>query len=125
MVFVNGKVVGFDLISRAAAYEALHPKLVKSYVMDALLQKTNGRRKAKLDDARAFVKETQSCSQKKFKSTGLGWDVRFEAGTLVGSSLVHEETAVHTAFFRAQNATINGPMANYARRAEYRSRRAA
>ncbi|MGZ8886079.1 MAG: ARPP-1 family domain-containing protein [Halobacteriota archaeon] len=125
IVFVNGKVVGFDLISRAAAYEALHPKLVKSYVMDALLQKTNGRRKAKLDDARAFVKETQSCSQKKFKSTGLGWDVRFEAGTLVGSSLVHEETAVHTAFFRAQNATINGPMANYARRAEYRSRRAA
>jgi hypothetical protein len=31
--------VGFDLISRAAAYEVLHPKLVKSYLMDALLQK--------------------------------------------------------------------------------------
>ena len=124
LVFVNGKVVGFDLISRAAAYEVLHPKLVKSYVMDALLQKKNGRRTANLDDPCTFVKETQSCSQKKFKSAGLGWDVRFEGGTLVGSSLVHEETAVHTAFFRAQSATSNGPMANYARRAEYRSRRA-
>jgi hypothetical protein len=31
--------VGFDLILRAAADEVLHPKLVKSYVMDALLQK--------------------------------------------------------------------------------------
>ena len=39
LVLVNGKVMGFDLISRAAAYEVLHPKLVKSYVMDALLQK--------------------------------------------------------------------------------------
>jgi hypothetical protein len=122
LVFVNGAVVGFDLISRAAAYEVLHPKLVKSYVMDALLQKTNGRLKATLDDARAFFKETQSCSEKKFKSAGLGWDCRFEAGTLVGSSLVHDETAVHTAFFRAQSATNSGRMANYARRAEYRSR---
>jgi len=122
IVFVNGKVVGFDLISRAAAYEALHPELVKSYVMDALLQKKSGRRKTTLDDARAFVKETQSCSEKKYKSTGLGWDYRFEGETLVGSSLVHEETAVHTAFFRAQNATSNGPMANYARRAGYRTR---
>ena len=121
LVFVNGKVVGFDLISRAAAYEVLHPKLVKSYVMDALLQKKSDHRTATLDDARAFVKETQSCSQKKFKSAGLGWDVRFEGGTLVGSSLVHDETAVHTAFFRAQNATSNGPMANYSRRAEYRA----
>ena len=124
IVFVNGKVVGFDLISRAAAYEVLHPKLVKSYAMDALLQKTNGRRKATLDDARTFVKETQSCLEKKFKSAGLGWDYRFEGGTLVGSSLVHDEAAVHTAFFRAQSATNGGRMANYARRAEYRSRRA-
>jgi hypothetical protein len=124
IVFVNGKVVGFDLISRAAAYEVLHPKLVKSYVMDALLQKKSGRRTTTLDDARAFVKETQSCSEKRYKSTGLGWDYRFDGGTLVGSSLVHNDTAVHTAFFRAQNATNNGRMANYARRAEYRTQHA-
>ena len=100
----------------------LHPKLVKSYVMDALLQKKSGRRTAKLDDARAFVKETQSCSEEKYKSTGLGWDYRFEGGTLVVSSLVHDETAVHTAFFRAQSAPNSGRMANFGRRAEYRTR---
>lgn len=124
LVFVNGKVVGFDLISRAAAYEVLHPKLVKSYVMDALLQTKSGRRKATLDAASAFVNETQACSEKKFKSAGLGWDYRFEGGMIIGSSLVHDETAVHTAFFKAQSSTNGGRMANYARRAEYRSRRA-
>lgn len=124
IVFVNGAVVGFDLISRAAAYEALHPKLVASYMMDALPQKTNGGRKATLDDARAFVKETQSCSEKRYKSTGLGWDYRFEGGTTVGSSLVHDATVVHAAFFREQQATSNDRMVNFARRSEYRTRRA-
>ncbi len=123
LVFVNEKVVGFDLISRAAAYEVLHPKLVKSYVIDALLQKKSGSRTATLDDARTFIKETQSCVEKKFKSAGLGWDYRFEGGTLIGSSLVHDETAIHTAFFRAQSAMNGGRMANYARRAEYRTSR--
>jgi len=120
LVFINGKVVGFDLISRAAAYEALHPKLVKSYVMDALLQEKRSRRKASLDDARTFVKETQSCSETKFKSAGLGWDYRFEGG-MIGSSLVHNDTAIHSAFFRAQQATKADRMANYSRRAGYRN----
>jgi len=123
LVFVNGAVVGFDLISRAAAYEVLHPKLVKSYLIDALLQKTNGSLKASLDDARTFVKETQSCSEKRYKSTGLGWDFRFEGNTLVGSSLEHDSTVVHAAFFRANPTTQTERMAGYARRSEYRTRR--
>jgi hypothetical protein len=77
----------------AAAYEVLHPKLVKSYALDALLQEKRSRRKASLEDARAFVAETQSCSEKRCKSTGLGWDYRFEGGSIVGSSLVHNEPA--------------------------------
>jgi hypothetical protein len=117
--------VGFDLISRAAAYEVLHPKLVKSYVMDALLQETNGRRKATPGNALSFVKETQSCSEQKFKSAGLGWDYRFDGDAIVGSSLVHNDTAVHTAFFRAQQATKDDRMAIYWRRARYRTRHTA
>lgn len=125
LVFVNGAVEGFDLISRATAYEALHPKLVKSYAMDALLQKTSSRRKATIEDARAFITETQTCSEKKFKSAGLGWDCRFDGGTLVGSSLVHNDTVIHSAFFRAQQATKTDRMANYSRRAGYRTRHTA
>lgn len=123
LVFVNDTVVGFDVISRTAAYEVLHPKLVKSYVMDALLRKASGRRNVALEDARAFVKEAQLCSGKRYKSAGLGWDFRFEGDKIVGSSLVHNATVVHSAFFRAQKATKTGRMANHARRAEYRTRR--
>ncbi|MGZ7131182.1 MAG: ARPP-1 family domain-containing protein [Halobacteriota archaeon] len=124
IVFVNGKVVGFDVLSRAAAYEDLRPKLLKSYVMDALLQKKKGgRREGTLEDARAFLNETQSCSELRFKSTGLGWDYRFEGGSIIGSSLEHDRSVVHAAFFRAQSGTESPQMANYARRAEYRAQR--
>ena len=47
--------MGFDLILRAAAYGVLHPKLVKSCVMDALLQKKSGRRTRLMFDVSAIV----------------------------------------------------------------------
>jgi len=35
LVLVNGEVVGLDMISKVAAFRTLHPKLIRSYVMDA------------------------------------------------------------------------------------------
>jgi hypothetical protein len=39
LVLINGKPVGFDLVSRPEVYARLHDKLVRSYVLDALLEK--------------------------------------------------------------------------------------
>src|SRR4030042_3112953 len=41
-VMLNGEVAGLDILSLSSAYEVIHPKLVKSYAMDALLQKKKG-----------------------------------------------------------------------------------
>ena len=107
LVFVNGKVAGFDLLSRAEAYETLHEKLIKSYVMDALVD-ASPRTEANLEDAHAFIDKAQACGQKKYKSTGLGWDYRFDGPAVVGLSLVHDDTTVHTAFFKKQIETSGG-----------------
>ena len=40
---MNGRVIGLDILSLQSVYEALHPKLVKSYAMDALLQQQRER----------------------------------------------------------------------------------
>ncbi|MGZ4849463.1 MAG: ARPP-1 family domain-containing protein [Halobacteriota archaeon] len=125
LVFVNGTVVGFDVLSRAAAYEELHPKLIKSYVMDALLLKKTRRCEATREEAQKFISETQTCSEKRYKSAGLGWDHRFEGATIIGSSLVHDDATIHSAFFSAQQAPKADHMANYSRRAAYRMRRTA
>ena len=39
VVLVNGQIAGLDIISRPGAFALLHPKLVRSYVMDALTEK--------------------------------------------------------------------------------------
>jgi hypothetical protein len=99
-VMVNGRAAGFDIISFEPAYEILHPKLVKSYAMDALLARSNRDDEPSIGKARSFIEEAVQCEEKRFKSVGHGWDHRFEGKGMVGSSLVHQEKVIHLAFFR-------------------------
>jgi len=46
----------------------VHAKLVKSYAMDALLQKETNGDKASVDKAKSFIEEAARCEEKKYKS---------------------------------------------------------
>lgn len=46
LVFLSGKAVGFDFISKPAAFVRLFPKLIKSYAMEAVLEVEQEKRKA-------------------------------------------------------------------------------
>jgi len=120
LVIINGEVAGFDIISLESAYKILHPKLVKSYAMDALLQKEGKSGKVSVDKAKAFLKEAAMCKENKYKSIGHGWDYRFEAKTIVGSALVYRKRVVHTAFFRISESEKIGRMSGYRRRMDFR-----
>ncbi len=37
LVMINGRVIGLEILSLDPVYEALHPKLVRSYATDALI----------------------------------------------------------------------------------------
>ena len=121
LVMINGKVIGLDILSLEAVYEALHPKLVKSYAMDALLQQQ--REKAdngSAEKARMFIEQARQCKEEKFKSVGHGWDHRFEGATIVGSALVHQEKVIHMAFFGITESEKVGKMSSASRRRNYR-----
>ena len=47
----------------------------------------------------AWLKSALTVKSEKFRSPGLGDDVRFESASLVGSSLLVEEEPVHTELF--------------------------
>jgi hypothetical protein len=121
LAVVNGEAVGFDIVSRPAAYARLHGKLVKSYVMDSLVG-----RKKKSDEtlaaaaARAFLNQAAGCEEKTFKSVGHGDDYRFKGAGIGGSALVYGDTVVHTAFFHLDQATAEGHMSGASRRRSYR-----
>jgi hypothetical protein len=119
-VIVNGEVVGFDILSLSAAYEVIHPKLVKSYVMDAVLQKKKNGDGASVDKAKSFIEEAMQCEEKKYESIGHGWDHRFEGKTIVGSSLVYQDKVIHMAFFRRDEADRIESMSAPSRRRRFR-----
>ena len=119
-VMVNGIAVGFDILSLSSAYEVMHPKLVKSYALDALLQKKENADGASIDKTKSFLKEATQCEEKRYESIGHGWDHRFEGKTIVGSSLVYQEKVIHMAFFKIDEEERVGTISSSSRRRRFR-----
>jgi ARG/rhodanese/phosphatase superfamily protein len=121
LVFINGRIVAFDILSRRSAYGLIHPKLVKSYALDALLQSQGKPSKARIEDAKSFLIEAQQCEETRHKSVGHGWDHRCRGPRLVGSALSYRKSVVHMAFFRAEQDEQTGRIASLQRRRRFRT----
>lgn len=112
LVLMDGEVAGFDTVSRPDAYARLHPKLIKSYVIEALA----GAKEVQADPAavpgkaHAFLDETAQCEEKRFPSVGYGEDCRFRKAGLLGKALLRDGHPIHVAFFRMTSAPENGHM---------------
>ncbi len=119
LVFINGKPAGMDIVSSESACATIRPKLLKSYAMDALLDKKRVR-KVKKEDAERFLREVTECQEQRYKSVGLGWDYRFESPKKVGSALVSDDAVIHMAFFAIGEAEKVGRMSSLSRRKGYR-----
>jgi len=119
--FIDGEVVGFDFLSLDTAYALLHPKLVKSYAMEALLQKAPKTEKPVKEKGKEFLKEAGRCKEKKYKSIGKGDDHRFEGKQMVGSALKYQKKVIHMAFFSISESEKAGKIAGFKRRREFRT----
>ena len=96
LVLHGGRVVGLDYVSRSRQYAELHEKLLRSYAFEALVSNGEPGERAV---AEAFLGRIAALAGRRFKSPGLGWDVRFQGTGVLGSALVYRGSAVHAAFF--------------------------
>lgn len=90
-VIINGETVGFDVLSLEKVYQALHPKLVKSYAMDAILEDKQKSKISSSGKTKAFIEKARRCQEKKYKSVGQGTDHRFEGKAILGSALLYRK----------------------------------
>jgi len=116
IVLVNGQVVGLDVVSRAATFRILHPKLIRSYVMDALTERPGRDTTDLSEQIAAFLKRIPQCQEQVFNSVGYGRDCRYEGKKIVGSALVHEGAVIHMAFFQITETEKAGYMSSASRR---------
>jgi hypothetical protein len=101
LAVIDGKAAGLDLVSYSSAYGKLHPKLIRSYVLESLLEQRERliTQNSALDQTKAFLDFIHTAQATPFRSVGHGTDLRFQAKDLVGTALVHENEVIHAAFF--------------------------
>ena len=99
MITSAERVLGFDIVSRPEAYAQVHPRLLRSYLVDGA-GASEPADEFDLDSVvPAFFQEAIGTEGRSFKSIGLGEDYRYDGAHIVGSALVHAGEVVHAAFF--------------------------
>jgi hypothetical protein len=115
LAIIDGQPVGVDMISLTSAYARIHPKLVRSYALEGLLE---SKQQAPAPDAivtqaRKFLEEITAADEQQFPSIGHGTDHRFKSKILAGTALVHEKEVIHAALFRLDETEQSERMASY------------
>ena len=99
LVAINGEIIGFDFISNPQVYAELHPKLIKSYAIEAEAVSKKKEQIVGGQKAKNFLKKALESKTKKFKGVSLGREYRFMDKKLVGSVLVYRKKVIHAALF--------------------------
>ncbi len=111
LAFTDNRPAGFDLVSLGAAYATIHPKLVRSYALESLLESSPAIALAPdfANLARSFMDRVVACGERGFPSVGYGVDFRYRGEALAGAALVHAEEVIHSAFFQLDAPRADSP----------------
>lgn len=100
LVFVNGKLMGLDVISKEDIYKQVHPQLIKSYAMESILGKKEPSEGVTKAMGQKFFEKVKESKEKQFDGVGLGKDYRYEIEDVFGSALIFNNRVIHLAFFK-------------------------
>ena len=107
LAMASGNVLGFDAVSRPEVYARLHRRLLRSYMLEgATIPLATGITDA-LERADAFMRAATEAGEQRFKSPGMGDDLRYGGNGMVGSALVAEGVTIHMAFFRVPGDAVS------------------
>ena len=115
LAIIDGRPAGVDMVSLTGAYAKIHPKLVRSYTLEGLLDPKGklAAPDANAASAQKFLAEIAAAEERQFPSIGHGTDHRYKGKALAGTALVHENEVIHAAFFRLDDTEQTERMASY------------
>lgn len=127
LVYLDGRPAGMEFLSRPEAYARTHDKLMRSYVLEALIDdEAPPLPQGEIQRPKEFLQRVASCTSDAYPAVGLGTEHRIEGKDVVGSALLHEDIVIHLACFTNENGAgpdMDGWMAGYrARRSTHVAR---
>lgn len=99
LIGVDGIPAGYDYISLPPVYARLHDKLLRSYIIDPLLETKSEQNAAGENLLAEFIERAGQSKGDRYASPAAGWDYRLEAPGMSGASLEYEKVQIHQAFF--------------------------
>ena len=102
VVLIDGEIAGVEFLARFDAFKKNHPKLVHSYVMDALekaVDKQRSEGKTSKEKVNKILQHAAGASIEKRKSVSLGQDIRLESQNIVGAGLEYEGQILQLTIF--------------------------
>lgn len=95
----DGQPLAMEAVSRPAAYQHLHERLIRSYTVDLDPKESLSPAADPLAAAAAFVAQVQDLQEDSAQpSCGLGMDHRFDTDRIAGIALVFEDACIHAVF---------------------------
>lgn len=108
LIFINGEIIGMELIYNTYRYQEYHEKIIKSYILDAIQHIPLNTPKLDdtklLDSALNFINLTLNTKAKSYPSIGYGEDIRIENENIFGSALTYQKELIHTVLFKKLKA---------------------
>jgi hypothetical protein len=105
IAYINGELVGFEIIYNASRYKDYHEKLVESYILDAI-SKQNEEYTNKNINEDEFIQKFKAMKTETYDSVGLGVDYRIENEDLIGSAVFYNDNIINASFFHKKEEYI-------------------
>lgn len=99
IVYINGELVGFEMIYNSQRYSEYHEKLVESYILDAITKQDEEYNKEELDE-NDFINTIKESTIESYDSVGLGQDCRIDNDKVTGSAMIYNDNLINASFFR-------------------------
>lgn len=117
LVIINNRVIGCDCFGRHDTLRKVFPKLVRSYVLDAIDVDKNDETESLTSDLQAssFLAEVGRCLIEERPSISLGTDVRLVSQTVIGAALSVDDDIIHLTAFAKDEAPANKKLGFYQR----------
>ncbi len=98
LVVHNGKILGFDIIGRPEKFSIVYRKILKSYIMEDILNRGDEKNFISTSQVEEFFNKIKESEEVKTKSAGLGYDYRYKSKELFGTVLLYNEEMIHSSF---------------------------
>lgn len=95
VVVINGRIVGFEMISKSEVFEEYFPKLLRGFVIDAIDDISEKFEEITNENVIEFLRKLKKCRQSSYKSVGLGDSFRYESEETIAAVLSQNDVVIH------------------------------